>query len=121
MTAALLLLALQYAGRLGSPQLILEVRGVEGQTLSTPLSILPASDGSSWHFQGPAGGIKLSYQPGKGVYVEEASCPDQVCVKTGLIDEAGQAIVCAPNQIIVRLSALREPAGGGEELDGVLK
>ncbi len=48
-------------------------------------------------------------------YVEDASCPDHVCVKSGKVSLDGQTIVCLPNKVVVSVA-------GGEEsdLDGVV-
>lgn len=35
------------------------------------------------------------------IWVEDASCPDKVCVKTGKITKPGQSIVCLPNKTVV--------------------
>lgn len=35
------------------------------------------------------------------IWVEDASCPDKVCVKTGTITKSGQSIVCLPNKTVV--------------------
>ena len=35
------------------------------------------------------------------IWVENSSCPDKVCVKTGKIAKAGQSVVCLPNKTIV--------------------
>ena len=40
---------------------------------------------------------------GGEVYVEEASCKNQVCVDTGRIDQAGESIICLPNKLVVRI------------------
>lgn len=37
-------------------------------------------------------------------YVEEASCPDKVCVSQGKIRHTGQVIVCLPNKMIVTVA-----------------
>lgn len=48
----------------------------------------------------------------------EADCPDQVCVKQGWIDRAGQSIVCVPNEIAVYLQgSADEPA----EVDAITR
>ncbi len=39
-----------------------------------------------------------------GVYMREANCPDKLCVHSGLINKAGQSIVCLPNKIIVEIT-----------------
>lgn len=38
-----------------------------------------------------------------GVSIAEASCPDKVCVRQGIITETGQSLVCLPNKLIVTL------------------
>ena len=37
------------------------------------------------------------------VSMEDADCPDRLCVKSGAISKAGQMIVCLPNKIIVKI------------------
>jgi len=76
--------------------------------------------GRRWDLPGDAGGLTLAYTPDKGFHVESASCPDQVCVRSGFINRAGQSIVCVPNQIIISLRSGAAGEGGGE-LDGLLR
>jgi len=42
------------------------------------------------------------------VWVEDASCPDKVCVKTGPISKSGQSIVCLPNKTVVYIEGAEE-------------
>lgn len=35
------------------------------------------------------------------VFMEEAGCPDQICVKTGRVDQVGGVIACLPHRLIV--------------------
>lgn len=37
------------------------------------------------------------------VYMEEADCPDKLCVKQGKISKNGQAIICLPHKVVVRV------------------
>lgn len=37
------------------------------------------------------------------VWIETASCPDELCVKQGKIRNAGQSIVCLPNRVVVEI------------------
>jgi len=41
------------------------------------------------------------------VSVTESDCPDGVCVNSGTISRAGQAIVCVPAQVTVRVDGSR--------------
>lgn len=40
--------------------------------------------------------------------VVEASCPDQVCVRQGAIQYAGESIVCLPHRLVVTVESGRE-------------
>ena len=42
--------------------------------------------------------------------VIEATCPDQVCVRQGAVQYAGESIVCLPNKLIVAIEG-GEPNG----------
>lgn len=35
------------------------------------------------------------------IWVEESTCPDEVCVLTGKINKPGQSIVCLPNKTVI--------------------
>ena len=59
------------------------------------------------------GGYNLLVIEGGEVYLSEADCPTQLCVKTGKIRYAGQSIVCLPHKLAVRIT------GGASGLDGV--
>lgn len=37
------------------------------------------------------------------VYMENATCKNQVCVKSGKISKKGESIVCLPNKVIVEI------------------
>lgn len=43
-----------------------------------------------------------------GIYVNDASCPDKVCEKTGKISKAGQNIVCLPNKVVIYIQGANE-------------
>ena len=38
-----------------------------------------------------------------GVYMDNANCPDKLCVHQGRISRTGQSIICLPNKIIVEI------------------
>ena len=59
------------------------------------------------------GGYNLLVIEGGEVYLSEADCPTQLCMKTGKIRYAGQSIVCLPHRLAVRIT------GGASGLDGV--
>lgn len=52
---------------------------------------------------------------GDTVWFASSDCPDQVCVRTGKLTRAGQAAVCLPNRVVVRL------IGAQDEVDAVVR
>ena len=44
----------------------------------------------------------LKIKNGK-VYMQEASCPDQICVNHRPINSVGETIVCLPNEIVLKV------------------
>lgn len=50
---------------------------------------------------------------GKTARIAAADCSDQVCVRTGTLSKAGQAAICLPNEVIVKL------VGGNGEVDAI--
>lgn len=54
----------------------------------------------------------------KTVKMTEASCPDHVCIRQGIIDERGETIVCLPNKVVVEIAAKDNAAQG---LDAIVK
>lgn len=49
------------------------------------------------------------------VCMESASCPDQVCVDQGYIDNGALPIVCLPNKVIITIE------GGEDSIDAAAK
>ena len=52
----------------------------------------------------------------EGVCVADADCPDRLCVKTGMITRAGEAIACVPDRVVV---TMRQARAADETYDGV--
>ena len=55
---------------------------------------------------------------GGRVYVSDADCPHQDCVRQGAIDEVGEQIICLPHRMIVEIVSSGETATG--EIDRIL-
>lgn len=51
---------------------------------------------------------------GKTARIAAADCHDQVCVRTGVLTRAGQAAVCLPNRVVVKL------VGETSEIDAIV-
>ena len=57
----------------------------------------------------------LRYESQDGGYNIEASCPDQVCVRTGPTDQTASPIACLPNRLVIQVI----DNGTSSQLDGV--
>jgi len=68
------------------------------------------------NFEAAGGGYNLLVIEDGCAYISEADCPDGLCMKQGRIDKDGQALICLPHKLTVRIE-------GGEkaELDGVIR
>lgn len=47
-------------------------------------------------------------------WLEDASCPDGLCVHMGKISRVGQSIICLPNQVVIEVTS-----GGSQKDPGV--
>ncbi len=61
-------------------------------------------------------GSNLLVIKGGRAHMEEASCPDHLCIKQGEISKVGQTIVCLPNKVIVTVVS-----GDEADVDAVVK
>lgn len=53
---------------------------------------------------------------GGQVSMEEADCPDKLCVKHKPIDRNGESIICLPHKLVIRIEG-----GEEEEVDVILR
>lgn len=58
-------------------------------------------------------GTNVLYVEKDGATMKSAKCPDKICVHTGKIVKNGEAIICAPNKIMVEFQ------GKDKEVDAV--
>ena len=49
----------------------------------------------------------LVIQEGKA-YMEEADCPDKLCVKQKAIERNGESIICLPHKLVIRMPEARK-------------
>lgn len=81
-----------------SPGTMVEV-SVDGKVVDT----LPLGQDTDITIPGAGGGTNhLIIEHGEA-YVDEASCPDKVCVHQGKIHRPGEMIVCLPNKMIAKI------------------
>ena len=51
--------------------------------------------------------MRIVSEKGK-IWVEESTCPDKVCVRTGEINKPGQSSVCLPNKTVIYIEGTEE-------------
>lgn len=77
-------------------------------------TLMKGGQARQWTIQGEIGQLILSYEPGEGLRLLEADCPNQLCLHMGPIHKAGQVILCAPNEVLI---ALRQASDHEKEGD----
>ncbi len=68
-------------------------------------TVLDLNQNKEYTVSGYEGGVNhVVIQDGE-VWVDEASCPDKVCIHQGHISGDGQMIICLPNRVVVEVSS----------------
>ena len=67
------------------------------------VAVYPLSRDTTQIIEGVGGTDMLVIREGEAM-IEQATCPDCLCVKSGRISRAGQCIICLPNRVSVRIS-----------------
>ena len=58
--------------------------------------------------EGAGGGVNALVIQDREVWLEDASCPDQLCVHQGHIRHVGESIICLPNEVVVAIEGKAE-------------
>ena len=58
-----------------------------------------------YEITGYSGGTNTLVISGGQVWLEDADCPDKLCVNMGKISSNGQSIVCLPHRVVIEISA----------------
>ena len=78
------------------------------------VTIESISDSNSGHLGRNYGHLNKVIIKDSTVQMSEADCHNQLCVKQGTITKAGQAIVCLPNRVVIRILGERDSSEGGD-------
>lgn len=57
----------------------------------------------SYLYENEAGHMNLVVRDGEKVYMQNANCPDALCVQEGEITKVGETIVCLPHRLLVEI------------------
>lgn len=81
------------------PAIYLEV-SVDGQVLQ----VLPLNQDTDLIIEGVNGGFNHLIVQNGSTWIDDASCPDKICIHQGHVSLTGQMIVCLPNRIIIQVA-----------------
>ena len=70
----------------------------------SPVGEYPLSEDAGVDINGYGGGSNRLVIKDGSAFVEEASCPDKLCIHQGRISKEGQELICLPNRVVVRIS-----------------
>ena len=83
--------------------------GVEVVSMSERRTVALES-GEAVRVEGPLGATVIHVSP-EGVRFHSSPCPNQLCVRSGLISEPGEVTVCLPNRVAARILPRDEREG----------
>lgn len=83
-------------------------------TVKTAFSL---AEDTTYEITGADGGTNLLIIQDGEAWIEEASCPDGLCMNMGKISRKGQSIVCLPNQVVVEVVDSEGASGAESEID----
>ena len=72
---------------------------------------MPLDKDTKYTIHGVNGGTNELVIADGQVWLEEASCPDKLCVHQGKIQYAGQSIICLPNKVSVTIEDEQDKNG----------
>ena len=94
----------------GKELLVIQVEG----SIHRTVALNSLKEAEQVHIDLGGGGYVDVHMDSEGAFVEQVTCPDKLCKKTGRINRAGQSIVCLPNRIVIYIEG-KSP----DEVDGV--
>lgn len=63
----------------------------------------PLSEDREVKIESENGGYNLLIIEDGVAYIQEASCPDKICVHHKPVDKTGETLVCLPNKVVVEI------------------
>jgi len=83
--------------------------------------LLPGGAVGMHEIAGQAGQRNVVEVLGEGVRMIEANCPDQWCIRKGIVPRGADIIVCLPHRLIVRWVGSDGAPGGFDDVDVVVQ
>ena len=99
LTGLVLLSAVLFLSKEGG-EAVVEVSGSE-------VARFPLNEERTYLIEGKNGGTNLLVIRDGKAWMEDASCPDGLCINMGKIHASGQSIICLPNEVVVSVETDR--------------
>lgn len=77
---------------------------IDGQTVYT----LSLNKDTSITVDGYNGGKNTITIKDGTAYMQEADCPDHLCVKSGSISKTGETVVCLPHRVVIEIKGSKD-------------
>lgn len=84
---------------------------VEVRVAGELVKCFPLSEDVTYEIIGADGGGNLLIIRDGAAWIEEADCPDALCVGMGRIRRSGQSVVCLPHQVVVEITGAADDGG----------
>lgn len=79
--------------------------------------LMDDGENETYRYMDDQGHENIIVREGTKVYMIEASCPDQLCVRQGEISEIGETIVCLPHRLVVEITSDNPDMENDSEID----
>ena len=68
----------------------------------------PLNEDRIYEIAGENGGKNILHIENGEAWIEEASCPDKLCVNMGRISKNGQTVICLPNRVVIEIRSNKD-------------
>ena len=75
-------------------------------------------DAVTYEIVDPDGGRNILRIEGGKAWIEEADCPDRLCVGMGKISRIGQTVVCLPHELVIEIVGEKSPTDDVDVIAG---
>ncbi len=75
-------------------------------------------DAVTYEIVDPEGGRNILRIEGGKAWIEEADCPDRLCVGMGKISRIGQTVVCLPHELVIEIVGEKSPTDDVDVIAG---
>lgn len=103
----------QLANEDHEPQIVISVDGEEVHQMDFKDDHMR----ETYLYENDSGHENLIVRDGDKVYIKEATCPDELCVQEGSINQVGETIVCLPHHLLVEIVSGSEEMENSNDID----